>query len=33
MVHKLRPTCTIQEKDLQKFTEKTRREEDDNKDY
>ena len=33
MVHTLRPTCAISEKDLQIFTEKTGREEDDNKDY
>lgn len=32
MVHKLRPTCAIQEKDLQIFTEKMTTGEDDNKD-
>jgi hypothetical protein len=32
MVPTLRPTCAIQEKDLQIFTEKLRTEEDDNKD-
>ena len=32
-LHKLSPACTIQEKDLQIFTEKVRTAEDDNKDY